>query len=238
MRDRVSLFNRVRTLLHTSITQSVWLVAVTLTAPLLAAGGGRAAAHPADLTVRVNITFDRSLSSKALQVAAKKEASAIWADYGVALEWTETGAPPDLSLDAIAERRHEHVNHDRVLVLGRTTIGSGSETPEPIHISLDAMDALFDQQPAGDVTLHNYSLAIALGRVLAHELGHVLLGSPGYHDPVGMMRAKIPVGDLIRLERSQFGLTPQSVARLRARIASLAEARSPDSCVNSTPSNW
>lgn len=90
MRDRVSLFNLVRKLLHTSITQSVWLVAVTLTAPLLAAGGGRAAAHPADLTVRVNMTFDRSLGSKALQVAAQKEATAIWSDYGVALEWTAT----------------------------------------------------------------------------------------------------------------------------------------------------
>jgi hypothetical protein len=231
MPDRLSRFNLVRKLLRSRIAQSVWLVAVTLTAPV-AAGGGRPAAPrvspSADLMVRVNITFDRSLASKNLQAAAKNEAASIWSQYGVALEWTDTGARPDLSLDAIVERRHEHVNQDRALVLGRTTIGSELETPEPIHISLDAMDALFDQQPVGGAQ-HDYALAVALGRVLAHELGHVLLGSPGYHDREGMMRANIPVGDFVRIDRSQFGLSAGSVVRLRARIAELSDA-SPRRC--------
>jgi hypothetical protein len=233
MPDRLSRFNLVRKLLRSRIVQSLWLVIVALPAPL-AAGGGRpvappGAAPPADLMVRMKVTFHRSLSSKRLQAAAKAEAAAIWREYGVELEWTETGEPADLALDARVERPGEHLNPDHALVLARTTIGDGLETLPPILISLDAIDALFDQQPAGDVARHAYSLAIALGRVLAHEVGHVLLGSPGYHDPVGLMRAKIPAADLIRPERTQLALTPRTAARLRARIAELSDA-SPRRC--------
>ena len=62
-------------------------------------------------------------------------------------------------------------------------------------------------------------LGLAIGRVLAHELGHVLLGSPGYHDAEGLMRAKFQRDDLARPERSRFRLAPFSVERLRSRLS-------------------
>jgi hypothetical protein len=68
------------------------------------------------------------------------------------------------------------------------------------------------------------------GRVLAHELGHVLLGSPGYHDPAGLMKARFMADDLVRLERSRFRLADSSIVRLRDRIATLSEGESSRNC--------
>jgi hypothetical protein len=82
--------------------------------------------------------------------------------------------------------------------------------------------------------LHEHAVALALGRVLAHELGHVLLGSPAYHDQDGLMRATFLSNDLARPERSRFRLTDRSVARLRARITSLSDASPAASCTKPT----
>jgi len=66
--------------------------------------------------------------------------------------------------------------------------------------------------------------ATGLGRVLAHEIGHVLLGVPAYHDPDGLMRTTFVAEDF-EGARSRFQLMEQSVVRLRARIASLSEGQ-------------
>lgn len=200
-----------------------------LAALWMCAAGTPAAAHAADLAVRVNFTFDRSIPSKDIRAAAQDEAAAIWRAYGVDLLWTDTGRP-DLCLDAIVERHHRHVNLDRLMVLGRTTIEPGETAHAFIRISFDAVDAVVEQQPIADLPVHDQAFAFALGRVLAHEVGHVLLGVPGYHDPEGLMRARIPSSDLVRMARLRFQLTAHSVARLRARIASLSDARPSGSC--------
>ena len=72
--------------------------------------------------------------------------------------------------------------------------------------------------------------ALTLGRVLAHELGHVLLGSPGYHGPEGLMKATFMADDLVRLERSRFRLADRSIVRLQERLAALPEVDLFGSC--------
>jgi hypothetical protein len=188
------------------------------------------------LAVHLNLEFDRSITSADLKRIAREEAAAIWRDYDVELLWTDE-AEPALCLDVLVERNHQHVDAYGVpVVLAHTTIAGDLAIHAPIHISLDAVDALLDTAPVEAIFTRERAVATILGRVLAHELGHVLLGVPGYHDRDGLMRAKIPTQDLVRLERSRFRLSDHSAARLRARIAAFAAGQQPETCGRATAS--
>ena len=207
------------------------LLSGILTVFCFCAAGSAPPPEPTVLAVHVHITFDRSITSKALETVAKEEAAAIWSDYGVELEWSDRGIEPALCLDAFVQRhRRSGPFGGAPEVLAHTTITPGAIAGAPILISFDAVDALLEQEHFANLSLHDRAVAIALGRVLAHEIGHVLLGSPGYHDPEGLMRARFLTNDLVRMERSRFRLTEGSIERLRSRIASLSDAQPADSC--------
>ena len=104
----------------------------------------------------------------------------------------------------------------------------------PIRINYEAIEELLQYRPTnGAVVLRERELGRALGRVLAHEIGHVLLGLPSYHDAKGLMRAALPVDDLVQLERRGVQLAEASVNRLGERLgqAKISESgfRSADS---------
>jgi hypothetical protein len=183
----------------------------------------------AELTIRVNLAFDRSISSNAIKLAAREEAAAIWKEYGVDLAFDDRHTPPSLSLDVIVER-DRHVTAQLVQVLGRTTVFAAAATPAPIRISFDAVDSLLERRQGANPLLHDYVLAMGLGRVLAHELGHVLLGFPTYHDDAGLMRTTFVATDLARADRSAFRLAERSVARLRARMAAWSDESALERC--------
>jgi hypothetical protein len=183
------------------------------------------------LRVNVNLALDHSITSKAIATVAREEATALWKPYGVDLLWTDAGTQAALSVDVFVEPGGHHVDTVGMqAVLGRTTIFPGPGPLSPIHISLSALESLLQHQHSPNPFVHEAMLATALGRVLAHEVGHVLLGVPGFHDPNGLMRTTFIPDDLARMERSQFRLTERSIARLRARIASLSRALPSESC--------
>lgn len=179
------------------------------------------------LDVHVEIAFDPSIKSALTQRVAKDEAAGIWRSYGVNLHWnaSETdGGSAAVCLEVIVER--SRLQGSVRPVLAQTTIASDDLVRGPIRVSFDTVEALLSQRTAEFPGPYEFMVGAALGRVLAHELGHVLLGSPGYHDREGLMRASFAVDDLVRPERARFQLSVFSVARLRRRIAALsADAR-------------
>jgi hypothetical protein len=62
--------------------------------------------------------------------------------------------------------------------------------------------------------LQQHLSAQALGRVVAHELGHFLLGT-NTHTPEGLMRVHYRPEDLVDSSDRRFRLTPEDVARLQ-----------------------
>ena len=58
----------------------------------------------------------------------------------------------------------------------------------------------------------------ALGRVLAHELGHLVLGLTR-HDSSGLMRASFRQGDLTGKRSESLGIAEEDVDKLRGRLA-------------------
>jgi hypothetical protein len=92
--------------------------------------------------------------------------------------------------------------------------------PEPtVHLSLgNALELMKRTGSAHDApsTWQEYLLARALGRALAHELGHYLLKSPA-HDAHGLMRAARPSVDFFSPSRAGFDLTADQRASLTDR---------------------
>ena len=195
-------------------TRAVLVVALFLPARSAPASSeGRAT-----LAVHVRLEFDRSITSGLIKTTAMDEAAAIWKMYGVELLWVDCDVRPGLFLDAVVERdRDRSLNHREALVLGSTTVAAGQPLQQ-IRVSFDALGSLIGRSDR-EGWLQERDLATALGRVLAHEIGHILLGAPAYHDPAGLMRATIPAADLARCPRSCFRLTPQSATRLQRRKA-------------------
>src|SRR4051812_33377020 len=153
------------------------------------------------LTVRINLAFHRSVTATAIKLAAAEEAAAIWAPYGVDLQFDDRGAPPLVSLDVMVERAGRR-STELLQVLGRTIVAPPPAEQAPVRISYDAVDSLLAHRHGANPLLHDYILAIGLGRVLAHEIGHVLLGVPTYHEEVGLMRTTFLSDDLARPDRT------------------------------------
>jgi hypothetical protein len=69
------------------------------------------------------------------------------------------------------------------------------------------------------IVLHRPNLALAdiLGSVIAHEMGHLLLGSNA-HAISGIMRAQWGIDELLRIIMGALVFLPEQSKRMRARI--------------------
>jgi hypothetical protein len=211
--------------------------AVTAQDSLAVAAQVRAAGVPAGDTepvqVAVRLHIDPSIKSRRIREGLKDEAASLWRPYGIRLEWREASASDaalqGLTLEASLDRDPERgQNQEWRPVLGHVEVRPDMPRRRPIHVSFDAVEAVLALRTNVGAALKgvvlDYELGIALGRVLAHEIGHVLLGAP-YHDPAGLMRASIPPNELAVPARTAFRLTCSGVDRLRSRFGpSIAEA--------------
>ena len=173
---------------------------------------------------------DPSVAPRRITEGLKTETAAIWEPYGIRIEWiddTISGRPANgVSLDASIDRHFETPRQMQwPTVLGRVTTTPRPPNWEPIRLSLDATRSVLARRPTSRTSIVglvlDQELARALGRVLAHEIGHVLLNVRS-HDRVGLMRAVFRPDQLADNDRAPFRLACGSVARLRERLSALA----------------
>ena len=191
-----------------SIVFSLWLTLL-----------GRSAGHA---ILHVNLVVDRGTVSQRRANVTVAEAAAIWAPYDVEVRG-DGCAPSDhaITLNVAFAGHHGAATQDG-------TVGSiefASDTPRPnvslyaadIHESVEAMlGAATRAWP--DVQRDDVE-GRALGRALAHEIGHYLLRTRE-HARSGLMRANQPIPTLIERDRRRFSLSPSEIARLDALHAS------------------
>ena len=113
----------------------------------------------------------------------------------------------------------------RPSTLGTTRIPLARVGPVPIRVDYAAIDRLLGLLPAatlghvvGRQQLAPSDVGRALGRVLAHEIGHVLLDGSG-HRRSGLMRASFVPSELVDYRRRAYRLSSAEVARLAERAA-------------------
>lgn len=182
------------------------------------------------LGVRIRLSIDRSIPPRHIARQLMAEAEAIWQPYGIQLEWVgaTTVEPREsgVSLDVAVERRLPDVSRfEWARVLGHTVLVPDTDGWRRIRVSFEAVaNMLASESRRRGSTLGvvpDLSLGRALGRVLAHEIGHVLIDAD--HDRRGLMRALLPDYQLGRPDRSPFRLTCDTADQLRRRLCILNE---------------
>jgi len=185
--------------------------------------------------LRIVLTLVATLSGNTVpadrQVALMiHEADAIWRTHGVRVAARGVAGTPPMELpdgDVNLTLRFAPPSP-----LGRQRLGAirlVDGVPESaIEIVAGDVAALMAAAPWAGRRLTEWPPAIgddvtgrALGRVLAHELGHFLLASPT-HTTHGLMRASFVARELGTLDRRPFALDRRHLARLSARVAKLA----------------
>lgn len=172
--------------------------------------------------------------------AMTSEAAALWKPHGAIFIWIDTAGPdsplPHDALRVIDDRfdvegaaparADAGRSQSQARPLGAVVFLGGRETPErTIVLSTDAIvrtvdlvrwrDRLLTDLPAD---MRERVVGRALGRVLAHEIGHYLLASR-LHAPDGLMRAAFRADQLAGLSRREFAMSEPLASRLRVRLA-------------------
>jgi len=227
-----------------SIARSVLLIAI-LSTPALAASSPETwveeAAGPARawICLRVDVAFTERAPSAVLLETMTSEVSAIWAPYDVQFSWSADAKaadqcePANGSFDVVIERDASPRAVKYGVVLGRTHLQLETIEHCPIHIDFDAtariVQALSTERLisiAARSSVGSTELGRALGRVLAHEIGHILLAAPS-HNTRGLMRATYAADDLAALRRDSFTLSPGEIERLHSRVRAIHASAAP-----------
>ena len=180
------------------------------------------------------LTWTSAAAQPAAQVESmRREADAIWRPHGVAIAiLTPAQAASPAAADGrlvvtlahaprrppVAGRREPLgailFDHDNAPATTVTIdVGAVTATVAGVRWGGRAIDAW-------PVALRDAVVGRALGRVLAHEIGHYLLASRT-HGSEGLMRAIFDGDELARPGRTGFTIVERDLPRLRARLAGL-----------------
>ena len=200
---------------------------------LVIAVSGAAAQEARDATicVDVDVRFTQRHPDARLLSSLQDETAAVWGPYGVRLGWprptnhVEGCTPPQASFVVLINAEHGRSSGAASLdELGSTRVIPGVIDHAPICINQETTEqvlaVLTPEQLTRAISRPWVTLADvgrALGRVLAHELGHVLLAAQE-HQRQGLMRPSFSLEDLVAGRRETFTLSPPEVDHLRERL--------------------
>jgi hypothetical protein len=190
----------------------------------------------AGICLEVDLRFSGAAPSTLLVQSMSDEASAIWSSYGVTLAWPRAADSivcPFVhgSFEVIVQQRPVRKGSSGTMVLGSTRINPSAIDRVPILLDREAMEGMLASLPAdrlvpllGRPHVGPADVGRALGRVLAHEIGHVVLGAPR-HQRWGLMRPSFVAEELGSRLRRGYSLSSREVERLRQRERLLDRSR-------------
>lgn len=205
------------------VSNRTWRIAGAALCLLLVAGEATA-----EICIDVNLRFVGRNPSPVTVQSLQNEASAIWEPYAVHIQWLparDASRCPRVhgSFDVLIEDQPSSGGPGSRIVLGRTHVMPARIDRVPILVDYDETEQLLATLPESQLfTLLGHpetwpaDLGRALGRVLAHEIGHVVLVEPR-HQGRGLMRKWFTPADLVARPRWAFTLSRGEIERLRQR---------------------
>jgi len=164
------------------------------------------------LLLHISLVFPHTtLLSPAARVSAIAEAAAIWSARGVRVDGDEPRAPTVLTVVATAASPAPRGVRPPLAAI--TFAPDGTPAPRVVlYLSeirrlLEGVRFLGLEESRWPPDLRETIVGRAVGRVLAHEIGHYLLRSRG-HTETGLMRSFQRAEDLVGLPRAPFTPAP------------------------------
>jgi hypothetical protein len=170
-------------------------------------------------------TYNYAALSAGELAAARSEAGHIFMRAGISLAWTDcrvpgedAGAPcmepllvgRDLMLRLVDR---PPVSGDRIVALGESMLDREQRGGVLMTIDLFPVRAVAGRAATSWPTL--------LGRAIAHEIGHLVLGS-AEHPRLGLMRALWSHDELRGLKPAHWGFSPREAAQMRQALRKLS----------------
>ncbi len=146
--------------------------------------------------------------------AAEREAANIFALAGVDILWVDCGISPRKRkmCDRVAGRKGS------ALKLIPESMAAGLPRPaEQFAIAVPSMIFVFCQRVQDAVAKAGFSEGRLLGDILAHELGHEVLGEAS-HSASGIMKPRLGPGDVALAERGLLRFSDAQARQLRAAL--------------------
>jgi hypothetical protein len=192
-----------------------------LRAPLLASLCALLAPHAFSQTVGVFLDFD-NVPGKAPIEAMKKEVDALLKSSGVSLDWRMAGENRGKeSFDGLVVLKFRGLcraeasqpdSAPQTQALGTTLVDQGRVLPFS-EVQCDAVrQALGYLRPEANQGEKQRALGLALGRVVAHELYHVLARTTP-HAAHGLAKAAEPLRELVARPELPFGAEDAAAIR-------------------------
>ena len=191
---------------------------ITGLSPLLSLTGQGAQTQETQLNIEVHI-YNYSTVSGQSTALAEQETATIFERIGVTLAWVTCSVAPQEGV-----RMQEFGEAPPVFVIrllsksmadklraGADILGSARLSEND---SFGVMADVYADRARG--LAHGKELEVMLGRVIAHELGHLLLGK-NVHSAVGIMQARLSSKDAEPVHRVAT-FFPSEAKRIRAQI--------------------
>jgi hypothetical protein len=165
------------------------------------------------------VTVD-ALSRIAWQ-AMTRECSGIWAREGVELLWPAAGAPmpPARVVLPVVFDDHELSSREsqKGAALGLTSsIGRSQRIVVSVPRAERMIAARDGLAHPSNVLQRENAIGVLMGRVVAHEIGHALLGG---HAARGLMRPQFDLGEMQPALHGEFALSEAERHQLEARFS-------------------
>jgi hypothetical protein len=160
---------------------------------------------------------------------AEEEASRVFREAGIEVEWVNCQAGSEDVLDTEKSRSCGEASFPEHLHL-RIEKRSVGLSPEVMGISFLSENGsgsqadLFYEGLEGLRQKSNANLASILGCIASHEIGHLLLGTNA-HASHGIMRAVWGQDELINVSRRALFFSDKESAKMRARLGSVEAHR-------------
>ena len=195
-----------------------------LLAAMLAAGVPSIGAEPASRpTVTVRTYNYAQIPDDSLDVA-RTSADAIFDRAGIAVRWLDCRVPQNAAGASCIEPLEEGSNlmlrlldrgggktatHARTVALGESMLDREQRTGVLMTLELPFVRAIATQADA--------DMPLLLGRAIAHEIGHLLLGT-GDHPREGLMRARWSQEELRGFRPSNWLFSPAEADQMRRSL--------------------
>ena len=174
-------------------------------------------------------TYNYAAIPSGTVTAARSEADHIFRRAGISLAWIDCRVPGSKAGPACTEPLlmgrdvmlrlvdRTPIDGDRIVALGESMLDREERGGVLMTVDMFPIRAVAERASSLAATL--------LGRAIAHEIGHLLLGS-GEHPRIGLMRARWSHDELRGLRPAHWGFSSREAARMRRMV--LGKSRTAD----------